>query len=211
MRGLKSEDTVLELKQWVKDFQTLPGGPLQMLPNASRKSKNLLLTVQGMISHVLILNVREEAILEVDCRIKLFLSYFHSFDQEIIGNANDDTPVPANNEMVPANDEIKRTPDGNCEFENNVSIDMDDSSSNSDIHPDINLSDVGVVGFNPETEFTSRDVNFSAVGQEIITHKKKTMKKRKPSWTLAPNFVSLLNIPNAMRRFGPLQHLWEDR
>ena len=29
MHGLKSEGTVLELKQWVKDFQTLPGGPPQ--------------------------------------------------------------------------------------------------------------------------------------------------------------------------------------
>ena len=54
--------------------------------------------------------------------------------------------------------------DSKCEFEHNVSINVDDSSSNSDI----NLSDVGVVGFNSETKFASRDVNFSAVGQEII-------------------------------------------
>ena len=89
MRGLKSEGTVLELKQWVMDFQTSPGGSPPIIPNAGRKSKNLLLTTQaltGMISHIMILDVNEQTILEVDHRIKLFLSYFHCFDQEIIGN-----------------------------------------------------------------------------------------------------------------------------
>lgn len=34
-------------------------------------------------------------------------------------------------------------------------------------------------------------------------------KAPKPTWIGTPNFMSLLNLPDAMRKFGPLHHLWE--
>ncbi|KAL7567091.1 hypothetical protein ACA910_002812 [Epithemia clementina (nom. ined.)] len=31
----------------------------------------------------------------------------------------------------------------------------------------------------------------------------------KPSWVTSYNFMSLLNLPDAVRRFGPLRNIWE--
>ena len=36
-------------------------------------------------------------------------------------------------------------------------------------------------------------------------------KAPKPTWIRTPNFMSLLNLPDVMRKFGPLHHLWEGK
>ena len=52
------------------------------------------------------------------------------------------------------------------------------------------------------------DINHVA-GEEVSNTESKKMKKRKLGWISCSNFMCLLNLPEIMRKFGPLVNLWE--
>ena len=53
------------------------------------------------------------------------------------------------------------------------------------------------------------DDNEHVPEEEIPNTKSKKTKKRKPGCISCSNFMCLLNLPNIMRKFGPLVNLWE--
>ena len=169
LRGLSTKGKAPELKKRVAHYLSLPNPPC-VLDICHTPAKNVMLTTQSltsMLAHLMSPEVTERSIQEADRRIKVFLTYFHKFDQEILQSF-----VPEKN--IVADD-----------FALGEAI---DSSSDAG-------SDAG--------EVNSKERNRPGESSSA--------KVPKPTWIGTPNFMSLLNLPDAMRKFGPLHHLWEGK
>ena len=90
IRGLNTEGFVDIVKERVQHYMSLPNGPPTPIPILMCPTTDLLLTTQmltAMIAHLMILEVNETTI-KADRRIKLFLSFFDKFDQQLTLESN---------------------------------------------------------------------------------------------------------------------------
>ena len=65
---------------------------------------------------------------------------------------------------------------------------------------------------NFDKEFRDKTLDIDDMGDVTSTNTLDAnigTQKKKPTWISSSNFMCLLNLPNAMRRFGPLRHLFE--
>ena len=84
IRRLDASANVDQLKKGQKIYEDLPKGPLEQVAVFTTLLQYLKLSVQtlsAMIVHILIREVDEEIICEVEKSIKIFLTYFDSFDK----------------------------------------------------------------------------------------------------------------------------------
>ena len=134
--------------------------PILLCPAA-----NLCFTTQtstAMIAHIMVTSVDDIAVQEADRQIKIFLSCFNKFDQELGESTNEEIP------------------------DNNLTI-------------------------NNVVEQSKQGLNVTSKTYESNSDEKTKKKKKKsiPSWISSSNSMCLCNIPNAMKKFGPLRLLWE--
>ena len=176
LRGLSTKGKAPELKKRVAHYLSLPNPP-GVIGICHTPAKNLMLTTQSltsMVAHLMSPEVTERSIQEADRRIKVFLTYFHKFDQEILQSF-----VPEKN------------------FHDNVvELVADDFLVDEAIECSSDAgSDAG------EVNIKERNSPGASSGT----------KAPKPTWIGTPDFMSLLNLPDIMRKFGPLHHLWEGK
>ena len=181
LRGLSTKGLAPELKKRVAHYLSLPNPP-PVIGICHTPAKNVMLTTQSltsMLAHLMSPEVTERSIQEADRCIKVFLTYFHKFDQEILQSFLPETSFADNENEILAD-----------------KINLDDAI---DYISDAG-SDVGSDAGEAKIDKSNRQGASSS-----------TIKAPKPTWIGTPNFMSLLNLPDAMRKFGPLHHLWEGK
>ena len=193
MRNLDSSGNADDLKKRVKFYYNLPNGPPEPSDFFSKPSDNLLLTIQSltsMMAYLMVTEVNDQIITETERRIKLFLSCYKFFDDEF------------ENKSMPKKED-KQDHDTSNIIENYI-------TNNNDQH--LNQDIISNLDFylNEENNIEVGSILPIVSDNTGVTYEKKyTSTKRIPGWISSCNFVCLLNLPNAMRQFGPLRNLWE--
>ena len=192
MQNIDSSGNADDLKKRVKFYFDLPDGPPEPSDFFSKPSDNLLLTIQSLISmmaYLMVTEVNEQIIIESERRIKLFLSCYKMFDDEF------------------DNKTLQKKEDNKDHNKSNIIVDFIPNNHNQHLNQDIihNLE----FDLNEENNIEVRCILPVVTNNTDATYEKKTVTKRIPGWISSCNFVCLLNLPNAMRQFGPLRNLWE--
>ena len=186
IRRLDPSGNIDSLKKRLKYYQDLPQGPPEPIAVFTTPLQILKLSVQslsGMIAHILIREVNEDIIGEVERRIKIFLTYFDRFDKcsgnSIVTEMRDNILEKINQDYEIAEDDL------GFKLYNNGQVEI--------------ATLYGDEGFD-NSIIQERDINNNDPNK---------INCKIPRWITSSNFMCLLNIPNTMKKFGPLINLWE--